>query len=249
MIIPSTWNIPESIRLRLGQFTYGRQRAIVEEGHLLLVLHKPPGPDDNKREGVLFWRNPAGDWQFNRGSPGSGALKRHVQVYGEIEIRLTRDYESAADTGALFDLLEALMPLVRAARNMHTALQKARDAFRTDLFLLETRDQAYEVERNLDLLLEDVRNEIQERTARKAEEQTRYSEAALRASHRLNMLAAMFFPLTALTSVFGMNTASGFNRDSPAVFWVVFICGLSLGFFIMSWVTGKPLLPVPTRKK
>ena len=33
------------------------------DGHLLLVLHLPPGPDDSKREGVLFWRNPAGEWQ------------------------------------------------------------------------------------------------------------------------------------------------------------------------------------------
>ena len=50
MIIPPTWNLPEAIRVRLGQSTYGRQRAIVEEGHLLLVLHKPPGPDDRGRE-------------------------------------------------------------------------------------------------------------------------------------------------------------------------------------------------------
>ena len=46
MIIPPTWSLPEAIRVRLGQTTYGRQRAMFEEGHLLLVLHKPPGPDE-----------------------------------------------------------------------------------------------------------------------------------------------------------------------------------------------------------
>src|SRR5689334_22098541 len=72
MIIPPTWNLPDAARARLGRTTYGRQRAIFAEGHLLLVLHKPPGPDDTDREGVLFWRNPAGDWQCNRGGPGQG---------------------------------------------------------------------------------------------------------------------------------------------------------------------------------
>ena len=75
MIIPPTWSMPEAIRLRLGQTTYGRQRAIFEQGHLLLVLHKPPGPDDRTRDGVLFWRNPTGDWQAHRGGTGAGALK------------------------------------------------------------------------------------------------------------------------------------------------------------------------------
>src|SRR5688572_33260755 len=113
MIIPPNWTLPETIKIRLGQTTVGRQRAIVEDGHLLLVLHKPPGPDDRAREGVLFWRNPAGEWQFSRGGPGPGALKRHVQSYAEMEAKLTHDYESARDINVLFDLVETLTPLVR----------------------------------------------------------------------------------------------------------------------------------------
>src|SRR5262245_33275565 len=119
MIIPPTWTLPEAIKQRLGQTTVGRQRAITEDGHLLLILHKPPGPDDREREGVIFWRNPAGEWQFNRGGPGPGALKRHVQSYVELEGKLANDYEEAANTTALFELLAALTPLARAARNMH----------------------------------------------------------------------------------------------------------------------------------
>lgn len=240
MIIPPTWSVPETIRTRLGQTTYGRQRAIVEEGHLLLVLHKPPGPDDRTREGVLFWRNPAGEWQVSRGGGGPGALKRHVQSYVELEGQLTHRYEEAQTMDALFDLLEALAPLERAAKNMHLALQAAREAVRGDHFLIEIRDLAYEVERNIHLLLEDVRHAIHYRTAREAEAQSLASKEALKASHRLNILAAVFFPLTALSSVFGMNLAHGLDERGPGLFWIVFAGGVLLGFGIKSWVTAKP---------
>lgn len=240
MIIPPTWTLPEAIRLRLGQTTYGRQRAIIEEGHVLLVLHKPPGPDDMEREGVIFWRSPAGEWQFNRGGPGPGGLKRHIQSYEEIENRLVREYDIAADTTALFSLIEDLTPLVRAARSMHEALQTAREAIKNDPFLIEMRDLAYEIDRNLDLLLQDVRNAIQYRTAREAEAQARLSKEALQASHRLNILAAMFFPLTAIASIFSMNFAHGFSERSPALFWLVFAVGVALGLAMKSWVIGRP---------
>lgn len=240
MIIPPTWDLPETIRVRLGASTYGRQRAIVEDGHLLLVLHKPPGPDDRGREGVLFWRNTAGEWQCNRGGPGPGGLKRHVQSYVDIEGKLTQDYETAAHSGILFDLQEALTPLVRASRGMHNALQAAREAIKQDLFIIEVRDLAYEVERNLELLLEDVRNAIQQSAAREAEAQARASKEALAASHRLNILAALFLPLTATTSLFGMSFSRGMDEQIPTMFWIIFAGGVALGFVMKSWVMAKP---------
>jgi hypothetical protein len=238
MIIPPTWSLPDPIRARLGQTTYGRQRAIVEEGHLLLVLHKPPGPDETTREGVLFWRNPAGEWQFSRGGPGTGGLKRHVQTYAEIELELAQKYEDARDINALFDVVESLVPLVRAARNMHQTLQTAREAVKQDGFILEMRDLASDVERNFDLLLEDTRNAIQHRTAREAEEQAKLSRAALQASHRLNILAALFFPLTAVASLFGMNLLHGLNQSSVPIFWIVCAVSVALGFAMKGWVLG-----------
>lgn len=241
MIIPPTWNLPEAIRNRLGASTYGRQRAIIEDGHLLLVLHKPPGPDDAKREGVLFWRSPGGEWQCNRSGPGVGGVKRHVLSYAEAEAKLTADFEQATALDQLFDLLAALTPLARAARNQHAALQAAREAVKADAALVELRDLAYEIERNLELLLEDTRNELQYRTAREAEEQARVSRAALHASHRLNTLAAWFFPLTAITSLFGMNFAHGLDTSKPVLFWGVFAVGVGLGFGMKGWVVAKPL--------
>jgi hypothetical protein len=236
MMIPPTWSVPEAARTRLGQRTFGRQRAIVEEGHLLLVLHAPPGPSDRGREGVLFWRNPAGEWQFNRGGRGPGGLKRHVQAYLDVEAKLTADYEGATGLSALFELVETLTPLVRAARNMYQAIQSARDAIKTDPVLIEAQDVAYEVDRNLDLLLQDARNAIAHRTAREAEEQARLSRQALRASHRLNILAAVFFPIMAISSIFGMNLAHGLDEGNALIFWLVFGGGIALGFGIKAWV-------------
>jgi hypothetical protein len=248
MIIPPSWSLPDALRARLGQTTYGRQRAIFEEGHLVLVLHKPPGPDDSSREGMLLWRNPSGDWQYNRGGPGPGTLKRLLQTYTELEQKLAQDYEQAVDTKALFDLLEALTPLARSARNVHHALQAAREALKADPFILEMRDQAYGLERNFELLLEDTRNAIQYRTARKAEEQARLSEQALHASHRLNVLAALFFPLTAVASLFGMNLTHGLATDDAVLFWVVALVCLGLGYAMKSWVlsaTNRASKPRP----
>lgn len=236
MMIPPTWILPDALRVRLGTTTYGRQRALAEEGHLLLVLHKLPSADDPKREGVLFWRSPSGDWQFNRGGPGPGALKRHVQTYADAEAQLTTDFDQAADLSALFNILEALTPLVRAARNMHAAIQAAREATPGEPALIEARDNAYEVERKLELLLEDVRNDVHYRTARQAEDQAKFSQAELHASHRLNMMAALFLPLTALSGLFGMNFAHGLDERSPTLFWLLFVCGVGLGLGLQRWV-------------
>lgn len=251
MIIPPTWNLPESVRARLGQTTYGRQRAIAEDGHLLLILHRPPGPDDGGREGVLFWRNDSGDWQASRGGQGIGTLKRHVQTFVEIEGQLSERYERAGELSELFDLTESLTPLVRAARNMRQALQAAREAMREDRALLEIRDLGDEVERNLELLIEDVRNAIGHRMARDTEAQARAGHEALQASHRLNVLAAMFFPLTAIASLFGMTLSRGMDEQIPGLFWAVLAVGLILGFAMKSWVTARrsePSATSPVRK-
>lgn len=248
MIIPPTWNLPDSLRARLGQSTYGRQRALVEEGHLLLVLHQPPGPDDTRREGVLFWRSPAGEWLFSRGGPGPGGLRRHVQSYVELEARLAGEQEGAESTESLFGLIGALTPLVRAARNQHAALQSAREAFKGDALLIGLRDQAYEVERNLELLLEDARNALSCRMARDGEEQARLGRDALRASHRLNVLMALTLPLTAITSVFGMGLPHGLAVRGGGPFWLVFAVGLALGWAARRWMLAEGPAPAAARR-
>ena len=60
-LLPAAWAVPDVFRRRLGDQA-GRQRAMHEEGHLLLVLHAPPSPDSPHREGRFFWRDHAGQW-------------------------------------------------------------------------------------------------------------------------------------------------------------------------------------------
>jgi hypothetical protein len=244
MIIPPGFNLPNAIRVRLGQNTFGRQRLIFEDGHLLLVLHRPPEADDRQREGVLFWRNPEGVWKWTRGANGAPALVAHVQAYAEREAFLTSAADKADNTETLYNLQAAITPLARSARNMHNTLQAARDAIKSEKLLIDLRDRAYEIERNLELLLEDVRNTIQYRTVREAEEQSRLTAETLRASHRLNTLAAWFLPLTALTGIFGMDLTR--NLDIPTAAWcaAIIAMGTTIGFALKSWVladgpTGK----------
>lgn len=240
MTVPPNWSLPTAVRARVSPNSYGRQRAIAEEGHLLLVLHRPPGPDDATREGVVFWRSPAGEWQTSRGGAGTGGLKRLVTDYADLEAKLTGAFEGAHDLRILFDVLEAATPLARAARNLSAALQAGREAAKEDAFLIEMRDASSDVERNADLLLEDVRHAIQYRTVRDAEEQARLTREAVVAGHRLNLIAALFLPLTAIGSLFGMNLANGLGAGSTSTFWAILALSLVLGSLTVVWVLKKP---------
>jgi hypothetical protein len=245
MIIPPGWNLPEPIRARLGQKTFGRQRIIFAEDHLLLILHKPPGPDETTREGVLFWRAPDGNWKWSRGLHGGSALAAHVQSYADREVELSAAFEKATDTETLYKTLAEVTPIARSARNMHAALQAARDAVKSEKLLIDQRDRAYELERNFELLLDDIRNMIQYRGSKEAEEQSRLSREALRASHRLNVLAAIFLPLSVITSIFSMNLAGEFTPGVTACFAAIVMLSAGLGVALKQWV----LAPGPETSK
>ena len=82
-LIPTHWSVPSNLRNRLGMKA-GRQRAMVHEGHLLLVLHKLPSHDGFDRIGRFFWREPDGTWHA-KGSEETGLqpLRRHVLEFEE----------------------------------------------------------------------------------------------------------------------------------------------------------------------
>jgi hypothetical protein len=232
-IIPEEWKLPAAIRTRISPKSYGRQRAIFEEDLLLVVLHGPPDADGN-RDGVLFFRDRKGDWQSSRRT--SGGIRQHIQQYGELATKYGAEFESVSDLRALFDLVDKLTPLVRASRNMHHALQTARENLPDDPFLIEMRDYSYEVERDFELLLDDVRNAIQFRMVRDTEAQAKFARQAASASHRLTILAALFFPLTALGSMFGMNVQSGIEGAGPLGFWGLLSLGVGFGIGTAFWV-------------
>ena len=116
-MLPSGWETPQKFRERLGA-KVGRQRAMFADGHLLLVLHAPPKPDDRERVARLFWRSPSGDWISNAFGKGKAALARHVDEYADIIDHLDREEEAAKSADEFFAILERLTPVHRAARNL-----------------------------------------------------------------------------------------------------------------------------------
>ena len=203
-LLPSAWGVPDVFRRRLGE-SVGRQRAMVHEGHLLLVLHDPPGPDDVERGGRFFWRKPDGTWASTTDPPGQTAIDKHLDEY-EAAIDALDEQEAAAQTSQeYFAILHAITPLVRATHNMHHALQEARQHVPDDRKILNYRDRAYTLSRQAELLQADAKTALDYRIARQAEEQAASSRQMATAAHRLNLLAAFFFPLATLTAVFGVN--------------------------------------------
>ncbi|HNT78603.1 MAG TPA: CorA family divalent cation transporter [Anaerolineae bacterium] len=244
MPLPYDWTLPEKIKERFGTKSTGRQRAMFAEGHLLIVLHRAPERDTRRRESLFFWRKPGGAWEYSGGGDGLTLFHRHLQTYSEAEERFRREYEAATNAEGYFHILATLPPLRHAAKNLHATLQAAREAVPEDRDLIDLRDWAYDIERGLDLLYEDARNALDFDIARKAEEEARLSMQELQMAHRLNVLAAIFFPITAIASIFGMNLPSGLENSPTWFFWFIFLVGIGLGFWIREWVlTGALRLP------
>jgi Mg2+ and Co2+ transporter CorA len=245
MQLPKNWELPEKIKQRFGQKSSGKQRAMEAEGHLLLVLHKAPHPQQKTRETAFYWRNPQGEWFCSEQKGGllmqqkGSALKQlinHLQEYGQIEQEFSHKYHQADDADDYFQILQNMTHLNRAIKNLHATLQTAREEIPSDRDLIDLRDFACELERNLDLLYTDTKNALDFYLAKKADEQTRLSIQSLRSSDRLNILIALFLPVTALSSVFGMNLPHGLENSPIFLFWLIFLGGIVLGFVIRGWV-------------
>jgi len=237
-VIPEVWAVPERIRQRVGAQA-GQQRAIVESGHLVLVVHEPPKPDETTRPALLFWRSPEGTWRATGAGQTDGlkALKRHLDTLRQVIQQWDGRVDAGKSAQDFFAVLTAATPLQRTTRNLHKALQSAREAVE-DRELLTLRDAAAELERSAELLVTDARNGLDFTVARSAEDQAVQGRRAAEAQHRLNLLAALFFPVTAIGSILGMNLHTGLEGAPPAVFWVVLVLSFGVGFVIRGRLGG-----------
>lgn len=237
---PTGWTLPEAIRRRLGT-SPGRQRAMAAEGHLLLILHAPPEPDQTQRAARLFWRLPDGQWKSSDLGTGTAALAEHLQQYRKRVERHEEHEDSARVARDYFGLLRDVVPLHRTVRNLHSALQQARELVPDDRDLIAFRDEANDLERALELLHSDLQNGLSFTVAFQAEQQAAQGHAMAVSAHRLNLLAALFFPIGALAAVFGMNLSHGLDRfDSPALFWTVLAAGLVTGIVLALGIASRP---------
>ncbi len=234
LLIPANWSLPKTILERLGE-QIGRQRAMFADGHLLLLLHALPDAAVPERQGILFWRKPDGTWEVNERGRGIVRLKEHIASYQTKVDELEALYDQAKNSTDFFTILDQVSPLARAAVNMLSALQEARENVKIREMIV-LRDLAIDVERASTLLREECNNALNHAIARQGEVQARSNHEMARASHRLNTLIALFLPLTALGSVFGMNLPSGLERQPIWLFWAVFGFGLTVGFLVRGTV-------------
>ncbi len=235
-ILPPGWDVPQEFRDRLGS-KVGRQRAMFADDHLLLVLHAPPAPDQDERQGRFFWRKPDGTWISDQLGTGPDAVTKHLDEYAGRIDALDRQDEKATQSHEHFAILEALAPLHRAARNMHTVLQDARKQCPGAREIIDLRDRAYEIERNAELLTTDSKNALDFLMARQAEAQAEAGNRMAVAAHRLNLLAAFFFPLATLCAIFGMEVRHGLEYlPAPYLFIGVILVGLLFGAVLTVFV-------------
>ena len=222
-MIPAHWTLPVSLQERLGREP-GPQRMILEEGHLLLVLNKLPKAGDPQRQGVFFWRSPTGAWQASeREGEGLPILKAHFVAFSAALDRLTAVEIKADSAKEYHAILTELAPITRTVRHAHETLQKAREALPEEDRIIDLRDQAAALERSAELLLQDANYGLNFTVARRTEEE---AESA----RRLNLLVAIFLPLSTLAGVFSMGLKSGTGLEAhPQAFWLIVTAGLLLG--------------------
>ncbi len=238
--LPSNWELPPEIKDRLGD-QVGRQRAMSSKDHLLLVVHQPPKPDDTERKGRCFWRKPDGTWISDELGTGPGALTRHLEECESLVEELEEQDNTADTPEDYFAVLYALAPLHRMAQHLHQALQQAREMRPDDRHIINCRDRAYRLERVAELLHNDVQNALQFAIAKRTEEQAESSHRMATSAHRLNVLAAFFFPIATLSAVFGVNIKHGLeDMPAPAAFLVLLAVGLLCGLILKVFVTRSP---------
>ncbi|MEO1496107.1 MAG: hypothetical protein AAFV43_03045 [Planctomycetota bacterium] len=241
-LLPAAWKIPQEFRDRLGD-DVGRQRKMEADGHLLLVLHSPPKPTEDVRHGRLFWRDADGRWKPQPLKHDDHAVGELLAEYESRADELDNAHDDASCADDAFALLSALNPLVRTAHNLYEVLQDARKAVKADRKLILLRDRAYAVTRRLELMQQDARNTLDFVVARRSEQQADAAAHQSQAAHRLNVLAALFFPLATLTAIFGMDLGHGLEAidtaHAPLPMLAVLGGGLVLGASLAAFVTRK----------
>jgi hypothetical protein len=245
-LLPADWEIPAKIRARLGT-TAGRQRILLEDGHLVLVLHAPPTADETERRGRFFWRDLSGNWRVAPKGERIANLDQHLQEYEAAIERLEQAEDVAHGARDYFQLLDSLNPLARATRNMYETLQQAREKVSDDRRLIVARDLAYDLNRRADLLHEDAKNGLDFAVAWQAEQQAESTYQMAVSTHRLNLLVAFFFPIATLMAVFGANLRHGLEgwdqSQSPLPLIAVLGAGLVSGILLTAFVTRPARRP------
>jgi hypothetical protein len=142
----------------------------------LLVLHEAPDPEENAPNGVLFWKNPNGKWLTTAHGNGLATLESHLRVYLDRAEDIDQLLDNTRDAAGRFEIISAMAPILRAAKNMTKALQSKRKVTGNDHDLITFRDEPEMVEQQAELLWLESKNALEFDIARRSEEQADKSE-------------------------------------------------------------------------
>ena len=129
-------------------------------------------------------------------------------------------------------------PVLRSSRGLHRSLQQARDFLKAERELINYRDQAAATERTAELLLQDAQFGLNFIAAKQAEAQAHEAKSQAAAAHKLNILAALFLPLSTVASLYGMSVTLP-GQNIPGMFWLICGAGLLVGLAISLLVLRK----------
>jgi Mg2+ and Co2+ transporter CorA len=249
-LLPTDWDVPVSFRERLGT-GIGRQRLMAADQQLLLVLHAPPEPNDKTRKGRLFWRDVLGEWSSSEPSEGIQTIQSHLDNYEAIIDELDRLEDAATTADRYFQILERLMPLERSSIHLYEVLQEARKECSECREIIDFRDRAYVIKRTAELLLAATRNSMKLIVVKRSEEHAEASYKMTVAAHRLNILAAFFFPIITVTAILGLDMprvlqivgvqlAPDTAQVVPLMFIVLVLCCMGIGWQLMRIINRPP---------
>lgn len=231
-IIPKSWNVPQTIRHRVGE-NVGRQRLIKEDGEVLVLLHQVPSAEDKgRREAAMFWYDGQGNW---KSSPTSGGRSELATLVGDYQKRLAEldaALETLDDVDVVHNVIDEATPVARAGRHLAQVVGELRQCLSDDLEVLTIRDQAVNMERSGELLLQDAKSSLDFMVAKNAAAQAKDANRAAKEAQKLNRLAAFFFPLMTIAAVFGMNRPSEILSNGGII--TIVILGLVLGAIVRS---------------
>ncbi len=230
------WPLVHGIEARLSESSYGRQRAIYEQEQMLLILHRPPKPESKARENAIFLREADGHWWLNGLRNSKEQLPALLQSYRDKLEEHELQYQNALSADDLFITMESFNPLLRAMKNFDLALQSARELLEGDKFILSMRDQSNELLRNFELLGEEMKLALDHRIAKNAEAQNQEAQKMAKAQHKLNLMAAITFPLMALSSMAGMSFIGDPKDFLSGFFLTVVATGICAGVLMVNWI-------------
>lgn len=170
-------------------------------------------------------------------------MGRHLAEYAQAIERLDLVDTQTKSAEDFFRTLEGLAPLRRAAENLLDVVSEARKLVPDDRALINHRDRAYDLTRTAELLYAEAKNLLDYDIAKRAEQHAVAAHRMATSAHRLNVLAALFFPMATVAAIFGMNVPHILEKYDSPLLWLGLVGGALLVGLLLALGVTQPARP------